>query len=118
MAERARDRNTTNLFRFSPHRRVTKSITAVSAIALGVVSFTVIFQRFLHREFIGDRTRLVHLCKNDPQANPRACSEILSSRSEAVKRREKSLAGALESARFNLADTQDADLIPPPDLLR
>jgi hypothetical protein len=118
MAESARDHDSTNSFRLAPNKRIAQSLTAISAIAFGVISVTFIFQRFLHREFLGEGTRLVQLCKRDPQANPRACQGILSSRIEVSNKRAQSLSGTLESARFNLSNTQDADLIPPPDLVR
>jgi hypothetical protein len=99
-----------------------KQIAAWSAGIFGLVvacsCLGVLGQRIFRQEFLGERTRLIHLCKRNPSSNPAVCAEVLVSRTRNAHGtgRGQTIAGTLTKPTFNLSNDADADLRPPPDL--
>jgi hypothetical protein len=85
-------------------------VATVIAVLLCAI-LGVIGQRYLNREFIGETTRELKQCRDNPDSNKKLCRELLTARGELV---ETPTAGGLRSPRqppFQLAD-DDADLTP------
>lgn len=58
-------------------------ITTIAVSLAGVVVMVcigILFTRFLHRDFLGAQTRLIHECKKNPNINPELCVPILEAR--------------------------------------
>lgn len=76
------------------------------------------FQRFFRHDFIGEKTKLIHLCKKDPAARPTECAELLAARAGSPPQKVRALPGSMKKPTFGLSNDKDADLRPPPDLIR
>lgn len=87
-------------------------------LILGFVSIGVALQHLYRQEFIGEKTKLIHLCKNNPKQNPQACAELLEARTGAPRKKTFALPGGIPSAKFRLSTDKDADLKPPPDMVK
>jgi hypothetical protein len=85
----------------------------IVCVSLGVLS-----QRVFHHRFLGDQTQLVHLCKKNPKTNPDACAELLAARPGTSSKQVSASRDNIGKPSFTLSDDTDADLKPPPDLLR
>jgi hypothetical protein len=54
---------------------------AVSLAGIAVIAcIGLLFTRLLHRDFLGQQTRLIHECKKNPAVNPELCAPILEAR--------------------------------------
>jgi hypothetical protein len=100
----------------------TKQVVAWSAGISGMVILCVCLgvlgQRVLHQEFLGERTRLIHLCKTNPNSNPGVCADLLAARTGTTNKKVRALPGTFAKPTFKLSDDENADLKPPPDLVR
>jgi hypothetical protein len=54
------------------------SVTVAGVVVL--LCAGLLFNRFVHRDFIGKQTRLIHECKRNPHIDPVKCAELLSAR--------------------------------------
>jgi hypothetical protein len=99
-------------------RQIITWTAAISTMVLVFIIIGVIFQRFFHREFIGERTKLIHLCKKDPSVRPTECAELLAVRTGSPPKKIRTLPGSLKKPAFRLSTDENADLQPPPDLVR
>jgi len=87
-------------------------------LILSFVSIGVALQHLFRQDFIGEQTKLIHLCKKNPKLNPQACAELLEVRTGAPRKKNLALPGSIPSAKFKLSTDKDADLRPPPDLVK
>jgi hypothetical protein len=91
---------------------------AISGMILLFILIGMAFQRFLRHEFIGEKTKLIHICKKDPSARPAECAELLAARAGSAPRKVLALPGSMKKPTFGLSSDKDADLRPPPDPIR
>jgi hypothetical protein len=109
--------NTGGLAAFSTKQVVAWS-AGISGMVVLLICLGVLGQRAFYREFLGDRTRLIHLCKKNPNSNPAACADLIAARTGTIVRKPRALPGTFERPTFSLSNDKDADLKPPPDLVR
>lgn len=91
---------------------------AISATILLFIITGMALQRFFRQEFIGEKTKLIHQCKKDPSVRPTECAELLAVRTGAPQKKVRALPGSMQKPTFGLSNDKDADLRPPPDLIR
>lgn len=70
-------------------------------------------KRYLNREFIGEETRFLQRCRQNPKNNGRRCEELLAARGEVKKSRYSDSMRSPQRPPFLLSDA-DADLTPTP----
>lgn len=61
-----------------------RKFSVIAASILVLFCASLLFTRFAHRDFLGEKTRLIHECKSNPENNPDECYKLLSSRSSKV----------------------------------
>ncbi len=58
-----------------------RKLSVLAASVLVLFCASLLFTRFAHRDFLGEKTRLIHECKSNPGSNPDECYKLLSARS-------------------------------------
>ncbi len=86
---------------------------ATLATALLCVLAGVYAKRYLNREFIGEQTRVLQQCRQNPRINPKLCEELLVARGEIKQPRYSKTMRGPQRPPFLLSDT-NADLTPAP----
>ena len=95
-------------------------VTGAWALVL-IVSFISVgfgLQHLFRQEFLGEKTKLIQECKKNPKFNPQACAELLEARTTTPPKKSVALPGSIPSAKFRLSSDKDADLKPPPDMVK
>jgi hypothetical protein len=57
-----------------------QKFSLIAITVLFIFGASLLFRSFMPGSFLGDETRLIHQCKQNPRINPRKCSEILAAR--------------------------------------
>jgi hypothetical protein len=83
-------------------------LTVLLCIAAGVYT-----KRYLNREFIGEQTRILQQCRQDPSSNPKLCEELLIARGEIKQSPYAKTMRGPQRPPFLLYDS-NADLTPVP----
>ncbi len=85
-------------------KRGEAGIWSVSVLVVGGLTLTILAGAAFHFEFIGEQTKLIHLCKQNPSVNPTECERLLEVRRSVNPEQKEEWPGALKSRAFNLAD--------------
>lgn len=94
----------------TPQGYLRNPLTLWAAATLATITVCVgagmLFQRYLHREFLGEETKLIHLCKQNPTLKKPECEELLARRSSKSPKQQV-LAHPIPAAQFQLSTDSD-----------
>jgi hypothetical protein len=82
-------------------------LLAMTVSALVIVCACLLFQRYMHRDFLGERTQLIHKCKENPDFNPQKCAQLLSVRGVGSTSSTRSFSHPALQKGFQLSPSDD-----------
>ena len=62
---------------------------------------------YMHRDFLGERTKILHKCREHPNFNRSVCEELLMARGEVGRLRASKVMRGLHQAPFQLGDAEE-----------